>query len=320
MGSAIKPVVCIVTPGTRTANNGNWRTAARWSQMLRDRYKVIVQTEWRGGRADAMVALHARRSAASIEAFRQSHAGGLAVVLTGTDLYRDLPESREAARSIGLADSLVVLQDDALRLLAPSARAKATVIFQSASPLARRVKARGRLDCVAVGHLRAEKDPRTIFRAWARLPAEAPIFMRHIGAPLDADLAAEARAFARRDSRYRYAGALPHGLTRAAIAKAHVLVHPSIAEGGANVIVEAVMSGTPVIASRISGNVGMLGAGYPGFFDAGDESGLARCLVQALEGHDFIRRLQAGCSGRRPLFSPAGEARAIRKVVAALLD
>jgi putative glycosyltransferase (TIGR04348 family) len=288
--------------------------------MLRDRYKVIVQTEWRGGRADAMVALHARRSAASIDAFRELHAGGLAVVLTGTDLYRDLPGSREAARSLELADQIVVLQDDALRLLAPAARAKAVVVFQSASPLARRAKVRGRLDCVAVGHLRDEKDPRTIFRAWARLPADAPIFMRHIGAPLDANLAAEARALAKRDPRYRYAGALPHGLTRAAIAKAHMLVHPSIAEGGANVIVEAVMSGTPVIASRISGNVGMLGAGYPGFFEAGDESGLTRCLVQALESRDFMRRLQSGCFARRPLFSPAGEARAIRKVVAALLD
>ena len=288
--------------------------------MLRDRYKVIVQTEWRGGRADAMVALHARRSAASIEAFRQSHAGGLALVLTGTDLYHDLPGSREAARSIEQADHIVVLQDDALRLLAPAARAKAVVVFQSASPLVRRAKARGRLDCVAVGHLRAEKDPRTVFRAWAKLPPDAPIFMRHIGAPLDADLGLEARALARRDPRYRYAGALPHGLARAAIAKGHVLVHPSTAEGGANVIAEAVMSGTPVIASRISGNVGMLGADYAGFFEAGDASGLARCLVQALESRDFMRRLQSGCSARRPLFSPAREARAIRKVVAALLD
>jgi putative glycosyltransferase (TIGR04348 family) len=241
-------------------------------------------------------------------------------VLTGTDLYRDLPDSREAARSIELADQLVVLQDDALRLLAPAARAKATVIFQSASPVARRAKPRGRLDCVAVGHLRAEKDPRTLFGAWAKLAPDAPIFMRHIGAPLDAQLAAEARDLARREPRYRYAGALPHGLTRAAIAKAHVLVHPSIAEGGANVIVEAVMSATPVIASRISGNVGMLGTGYPGFFEAGDESGLARCLAQALQSRDFMRGLQSGCSARRPLFSPAGEARAIRKVVAALLD
>src|SRR5436190_22712666 len=90
---ADKPLVLIVTPGTRDANNGNWRTAARWSRMLRDRYRIIVQTAWSGERADAVVALHAKRSAASIAAF---HATGrpVAVALSGTDLYRALPNGR----------------------------------------------------------------------------------------------------------------------------------------------------------------------------------------------------------------------------------
>src|SRR5437868_6757323 len=114
MGSA-KPVVCIVTPGTRNANNGNWRTAARWASMLRDRYKVIVQTDWDTKPVDAMVALHAKRSAASVEAFCARHpAASLAVILSGTDLYRDLPASLEAQRSLDLAHQIVTLQDDAL--------------------------------------------------------------------------------------------------------------------------------------------------------------------------------------------------------------
>ena len=287
--------------------------------MLRARYKVIVQSEWRGERADAMLALHARRSASSIEGFHRGHAGRLAVVLTGTDLYHDLPESREAARSLESADRLVVLQEDALRILPRESRAKATVIFQSAPPIERRAKPRDRLDCVAVGHLRAEKDPRMLFGAWSRIPADAPIFMRHIGAPLDSGLAAEALETARRDKRYRYSGALPHGLTRTAIARAHVLVHPSVVEGGANVIVEAVMAGTAVIASGISGNLGMLGRDYPGYFDAGDESGLARRLVQAFEDRAYLPKLQAACARRRPLFAASREQRAVRALVAALL-
>src|SRR5258706_6153549 len=154
-----------------------------------------------------MVALHARRISASIAAFRSAGAEGLAVVLTGTDLYRDLPGSAEAVASLEAADRVVVLQDDALHLLSPAARKKATVIFQSAEPIARRAKPRAALSCVAVGHLRDEKDPRTLFRAWSRIPADASITMRHIGAPLDATLAAEARALAARDPRYRYSGA-----------------------------------------------------------------------------------------------------------------
>lgn len=320
MGSLAKPVVCIVTPGTRTANNGNWRTAARWAAMLQDRCKIIVQTQWDGEPAHALIALHARRSADSVADFHaRAPARPIAVMLTGTDLYRDLPNSREAARSLDLADRIVTLQDDALRLLTAPWRAKAEVIFQSATALRAKAKPRDRLACVAVGHLREEKDPRTLFRAMARLPATLPMVLRHIGAPLDDRLAAEARSLAAREPRYRYLGALPHGLTRAAMKAAHLLVHPSAMEGGANVIVEAVTAHTPVLASRISGNVGMLGSDYAGYFEAGDESALASRVVQAWEDRAYLASLARQCALRRPLFSPAAEARAVRRLVARLL-
>ena len=320
MGSLAKPVVCIVTPGTRTENNGNWRTAVRWAAMLQGRCRIIVQTRWDGKPADALIALHARRSADSIAEFHARAPGrSIAVMLTGTDLYRDLPESREAARSLDLARYIVTLQDDALRLLDDAWRAKAEVIFQSAVGLRKKTKARDRLVCVAVGHLREEKDPRTLFRAMGRLPASLPIVLRHIGAPLDARLATEARQLAARDSRYRYLGALPHGLTRAAMKAAHLLVHPSAMEGGANVIVEAVTGHTPVLASRISGNVGMLGPDYAGYFEAGNESALASRVVQAWEDRAFLATLARQCAVRRPLFSPSAEAHAVRRLLSRLL-
>jgi putative glycosyltransferase (TIGR04348 family) len=319
MGSA-KPVVCIVTPGTRTANNGNWRTAARWAGILRGRCKVIVQTQWDGRPADALVALHARRSAASVLDFSERLPGkAVAVMLTGTDLYRDLPSSREAARTLDLARRIVALQEDALNYLEPRWRAKAQVIFQSAHPLRAGAKAKARLDCVAAGHLRDVKDPRALFEAIRRLPPGLAIHVRHFGAPLDADLAAEAFGLQSHERRYRYHGAQPHGLVRAAIKAAHVLVHPSLMEGGANVVVEAVTSGTPVIASRISGNVGMLGARYPGYFEPGDASALSALLVRALREPAFLDRLRVACNARRKLFSPAAEARAVRRLVAELL-
>src|SRR5258706_1838799 len=108
MVSAAKRVVCIITPGTRNANNGNWRTAARWAEMLRDRFRIIVQTQWDGTAADALIALHARRSAESIERFRERAPGRrTAVVLTGTDLYQDLPASTQARRPIHLPDPVL---------------------------------------------------------------------------------------------------------------------------------------------------------------------------------------------------------------------
>lgn len=267
-----------------------------------------------------MIALHARRSAGSIAAYRERHpAGPLAVVLTGTDLYRDLPGSMEARRSLDAADTIVVLQDDALRKLPSKWRRKALVIFQSCRPLAPARKAGNRLRCVVVGHLRAEKSPETIWQAVARLPADAPIDVRHIGAALEPALGEQARECERRDRRYRYMGALSHPRTRAAMRSAHLLLHPSIMEGGANVIVEAVMAGTPVLASRMSGNVGMLGKKYPGYFKVGDATGLARLLAEAVDDRDFLRRLERACDKRRRLFRPEAEQRAIRRVAADLV-
>ena len=320
MPALARSLVCIVTPGSRTANNGNWRTAARWASMLRGHCRVIVQSEWRGEPADALIALHARRSAASVAAFRAAHpAAGLAVVLTGTDLYKDLPDSAEAARSLDLATRLVVLHEDAPALLPSAWRRKCEVIFQSAPPLAPARKPRDRLDLVAVGHLREEKDPLTIFRAMELLPRDLPVTLRHIGAGLDPALERAARELAARDPRYRYAGALPHGLARAAIKRAHLLVHPSRIEGGANVVVEAVTAGTAVIASRISGNVGMLGARYGGYFPAGDASKLAARLVQACGSAAYRALLARQCRERRALFAPHLERRAVRALASRLL-
>lgn len=288
--------------------------------MLRARYRIIVQSEWRGEPADALIALHARRSADSIARFdERGGSSPLAVVLTGTDLYKDLPESRAAAASLDRADRIVVLQDDAPRLLAPAWRKKCEVIFQSARALPRRAKVRGRLDCVVVGHLRAEKDPLTLFGAMRLVPRDLAISIRHIGSPLDAALGRAARELQAEDPRYRYSGALPRGLVRAAMGRAHVLIHPSVVEGGANVVAEAVTGGTPVIASRISGNIGMLGPGYPGYFEPRDESGLAACLVQASDDPLYLRALGSAAAARKRLFAPAAEARAVRHLVEILL-
>jgi putative glycosyltransferase (TIGR04348 family) len=288
--------------------------------MLEDRYRVIVQTQWDGSPCDAMLALHARKSAPSVASWTQRKPSrGLGVVLTGTDLYRDLPESAEAIASLDAATRIAVLQDDAPRLLEARWRRKTDVIFQSAPRISSRRKPRDRLDCVVVGHLRAEKDPLTLFAAVRKLPRSCAIRIRHFGAPLEPELGEAARALAGEDERYRYVGAVPRGLVRAAMAASHLLVHPSVVEGGANVVVEAITCGTSVLASRISGNVGMLGSDYPGYFEPRDAAGLANALMRAREEPAFLRELAAACRARRALFTPAAESRAVHRLVASLL-
>lgn len=310
----------IVTPGTREANDGNWRTARRWAEFLAGVARPIVQSEWNGEPTDVVLALHARRSAASMDRLKSSRPDvPLVLVLSGTDLYRDLPASVEARRSLLLADRIVVLQEDALAHVPSEHLGKCEVIYQSSKDLASARKPAGRLDCVAVGHLREEKDPRVLWKALRLLDAHLPIRVRHIGAALDPALGKEARAAMARDPRYRWNGALPHGFARSAIRDAHLLVHPSVMEGGANVIAEAITSGTPVAASRVSGNIGMLGRNYPGYFEVADAAGLARLLASLLEEPSLLRDLRHACGERRKLFSPARERRALRRLVLGLL-
>jgi putative glycosyltransferase (TIGR04348 family) len=318
MPSTVAPTILLATPYLADANNGNWRTAARWSRLLAKAYRPIVQAadaplRGRGPeRATAMIALHARRSRAAIEAW---HASGraLIVVLTGTDLYRDVPSGDAAAlASVADADRLIVLQADALKHLPPTAKGKADVVHQSARALRPFAdKPTARLRSVFVAHLRDEKDPGTVFEAWRRLPAQVPATLAIVGAALDPALGHAARALAAADPRVRALGPRPHAWTRQAIRRAHLIIVASRMEGGANVVVEAVTSGTPVLASRISGNLGMLGEDYAGYFDAGDADGLVALVVRAHEDRLFLEHLCRQCLARAPMFAPAVERAAL---------
>ena len=314
----LRPLVCIVTPALATANNGNWQTARRWSQMLRSQYRVALIERWQDTPADVMVALHARRSADSIERWSAEPPARrpLVVVLTGTDLYRDIHIDASARRSLDLAHRLVVLHEGAVDDLPVQHRAKAVVCFQSTSTRAPSIKTAQLLRAVMVGHLREEKAPQTYFDAAVALAHRSDIRLDHIGAALDPALGNAALLVQKSCPRYRWLGSLPRDATRGRIQKAHVLVHTSRIEGGAHVVMEAVRSGTPVIATRIAGNVGMLGLDYAGYFEPGDAAGLAALIERCRDDPALLVHLRLQCAGRARLFEPARE----RATLLAVLD
>ena len=320
--------VLIVSPATEAANNGNWHTAARWAQMLQPDCEVAIAQDWDGTPYDLLLALHARRSAPAIARWAQAHgaphnAPGLAVVLTGTDLYRDIQTDAQAHASLRLARALVVLQECGPDALPNALRPKARVIFQSAASHAPLPKPTLPLRVVMVGHLRDEKAPQTLWEAARLLCGHGDITFDHIGGALDAALGEQARACMAQCPQYHWRGALAHGDTLHAIAQAHVLVHTSRMEGGAHAILEAVCNGTPVLASRIPGNVGMLGADYGGYFALDDATALAhlllRCRDERAETEGLYTLLQHQCAARAPLFAPQAEAEAVRALVRDLL-
>lgn len=311
----------IVTPALARANNGNWQTAQRWSRMLRSHYRVRLVAAWDGGDDDAMIALHARRSAPSIAAWRQAQpTRPLVVVLTGTDLYADIEHDAQAQASLALADRLVVLQPLGLRSVPEAWRSKVDVVIQSSPARQPLAKPQRHLRALMVGHLRAEKSPETYWAAARRLAHRADIRLDHIGGPLDPAMAEAARACMADCPHYRWLGALPHAATRRHIQRAHVLVHPSRLEGGAHVVIEAVASGTPVLASRIDGNLGLLGDDYAGGFDWGDDAALATLLQRCRDDPAMLDRLHAQCAARAPLFAPDHERATLHALMHRLLE
>jgi putative glycosyltransferase (TIGR04348 family) len=319
-----KSRLLIVSPATARENNGNWQTASRWAHFLRDAYDVTIAPAWNASEIapDLMIALHARRSAAALAAFVAAHPERPRVlVMTGTDLYRDIDHVPEAQASLGLASAIVVLQEAGLARLPAAARPRARVIYQSAPALRpHRPAATPRsIDFCMIGHLRPEKDPVTYMRAAPLLNA-AKARLLHIGGALDPALGALAAATCAANANYTWLGAMGHGDTRQRLKRCHAMVIASRMEGGANVVIEAVTSGVPVLASDIEGNRGMLGSDYAGYFSVGDAQALARLIDRSIEDAPFYAQLRAQCARRAALFSPAAEQAAVRNLVDNLLS
>jgi hypothetical protein len=167
--------ISVVTPAPAGSRKGNRWTALRWARMLRELgHRVAIEEKYSGRSCDLLVALHARRSASSIERFRRERPTlPLIVALTGTDLYGDIQRNRTARRSIELASRLVVLQPLGVKELPAKLRDRARVIIQSSDAPRKRVARKKNVFEVCVsGHLRPVKDPFRAARA-ARLLPEA---------------------------------------------------------------------------------------------------------------------------------------------------
>ncbi len=307
----------IITPAPARSHYGNRITALRWAKILkRLGHRVSISQQYDNENLDLLIALHARRSSPSINRFRRQHRDSpIIVALTGTDLYRDICTSSRARQSLQLADRIVVLQPRALRELDSSARRKARVIYQSVESfpgLRRSVQkpnqsSNGGFDVSVIGHLRSVKDPFRAALAARLLPPSSQIRIIHIGGAMTQQMEQRARREERINLRYRWLGELSRTHTLRALAQSELCIISSRMEGGANVLSEAIVSSVPVLGSRIDGNVGILGADYPGLFGVGDTRELARLMTRAETNQKFLHGLRKRVTNLARLFDPAKE-------------
>lgn len=312
--------VYIATPAPRGTRHGNRITALRWQRILSDLgCSVRVGTAWHAGiPCDLLVAIHATKSAESVDAFRRAHPDRpLVVALAGTDLYVDLVRRARTRRTIALADRLVLLQPEARAALDIASRRKSRVILQSAISRRSATSRRdGLVRIVVVGHLRAIKSPLLAARAARLLQDDSRIRVDHYGASHDDALAERARRESEANPRWTWRGERSHADLLRALSAADAYVQTSRAEGGSSAMAEAIVAGVPILSTRIAGAVGMLGRDHPGLFACDDARALSRLLARFERDPSFARRLRAASARLAPRHAPGRE----RDAWSALLD
>jgi putative glycosyltransferase (TIGR04348 family) len=314
--------VHMVCPAPRGSRKGNRVTAERWKTYLVDLgHQVHIADDWRGEPCDIMLALHAKKSYPAMRRYRQQGPKApLILALTGTDLYRDLRRSKQAQQALRWADRLIGLHDAVAEDLPSDVRSKVRVVLQSITPVRPRpARSRTTFDICVLGHLRREKDPLRTAMALRRLPELPQVRVRHAGAALSPLYHAWACAAMRRDRRYRWLGEISRGRALRLLASSHLMVISSRLEGGANVVSEALVNRVPILASRMPGNVGLLGVDYPGYFEVGDTDKLAELIEKTCLDFQYYEALLQGVARLEPRFAPRHERARLAELLSELL-
>lgn len=316
--------IVLITPAPPGSRAGNRATAERWAGLLeREGHSVAVVNGHQNEPCDLFIALHAWRSHQAVKRFRHAFPEiPLIVALTGTDIYDHqyrFPE--DTLSSMALADCLIGLHHHVNRDIPYQFAAKLVTVLQSADrPVSQSVAHSDHFQVCVIGHLRDEKDSLRAALAARLLPDHSTIKVINAGKPHSPEWESRAREEQAINARFEWLGEVDKPSTQALMQQSRVMVISSIMEGGANVVSEACRIGLPILASDISGNIGLLGSDYPGYFRTGDEQDLARLLAKAEQSPEFVAELTNWVCQLAEAFTPENEqaslARAVKTAVA----
>jgi putative glycosyltransferase (TIGR04348 family) len=293
----------------------------RWQGFLKKLgHQVEISNHWSGENTDVLIALHAYRSHASIAQFRKIYPHRpIILIMTGTDLYRDMPSHPEVLKSMEMVDAIVILQSAALMMIPKHLQIKTHVIYQSTKSVKRKVLLKKSFLISVIGHLRPEKDPFCTPESLKYLRPESKIQVLHLGKAMSPEMKSLAKAYNKELKNYQWLDELSHSETLQQLSRSHLMVISSLMEGGAHVVTEAIAIGVPVIASDIPGNRGLLGDDYPGYYPVGDAKALALMLQKAEFEPSFYKSLEAHIKKRVRYAQPSAEKRSIKSLTESLL-
>jgi putative glycosyltransferase (TIGR04348 family) len=293
----------------------------RWQSFLKNSgHQVRISSQWCSKKTDVLIALHAYRSHASIVQFRKLHPNHpIILIMTGTDLYRDMPLHPEVLKSMEMSDAIVVLQSAALAMIPKNLQGKTHVIYQSTKPVKRKALLKKSFLISVIGHLRPEKDPFCTAESLQYLRSESKIKVLHLGKAMSPEMKSQAKVYNKELKNYHWLDELSHAETLQQLSRSHLMVISSLMEGGAHVVTEAIAIGVPVIASDIPGNRGLLGDDYPGYYPVGDAKALALMLQKAEFEPLFYKSLEAHIKKRKKYVQPQFELNSIKALLNRLI-
>ena len=319
--------IVLITPAPPGSMAGNRATAQRWAGLLEhEGHSVTIVTDFtgeylqrhQGKHCDLVIALHAWRSHDAVAQVREAlpHTP-LIVVLTGTDIYHHQHHFPETTlETMDWADCLIGLHHRVVGDVPARYGRKLVTVLQSADqPLAPVPRNPDCFQVCVIGHLRDEKDSLRAALAAKLLPGNSRVEVINAGKPHTPEWEARAREEQAANPRFQWVGEIGKQEIQALMKRSHLMVISSIMEGGANVVSEACRAGLPILASDISGNIGLLGDDYPGYFKTGDERDLARLLSKAESSAEFVAELTHKVIERAVDFTPEAEQAALAAAI-----
>ena len=302
--------ILILYPDNKNVITGNLCSALQYQKILQGLgYSVDVDFKYTGQRAEVLIAINAAKKNSEIIEFKARNSNAKIVsVLSGTDIY---PEPLEKTiESMKLSNALVALQPDGLLKVPECHRGKTFLIYQSvesiinvSSPMEHISEFRVTL----IANIRSVKDPLVAPNACKLLSISSKIKIIHIGYCLERNLGVILSKESESNERYNWIGGLNELDTRETLSQSDVLLITSIDEGAGRVVGEAIELGVPIISTRNSGVLGLLGDNYEGYYPVSDSNLLSKMLMRAESDPNFLQSLYEQCQSKAHLFSPEVE-------------